>query len=69
MVFVFHAFHIKQEETVIGCSYAKLATSVEVGSTILIADGTISCCVLEVVNATGRWYLTHTPLYTYTTLL
>ena len=41
------------QETVIGCSYAKLATSVEVGATILIADGTISCTVLEIVNDTG----------------
>ncbi len=43
-----HAFHITQEETVIGCSYAKLAHDVGPSSKILIADGSISLVVTEV---------------------
>jgi len=37
----------------IGCSYVDLATSVKVGSQILIADGTISTVVTEVCADKG----------------
>jgi pyruvate kinase len=40
--------HATPQETVIGCSYAKLCHDVGPGSKILVADGTLSLVVTEV---------------------
>lgn len=40
-------YTIKGDNTIISCSYSKLPTSVKVGSTIFIADGSVTCQVKE----------------------
>lgn len=40
-------YTIKGDNTIISCSYPSLATSVKVGGTIFIADGSLVCIVTE----------------------
>ncbi|CAD7703688.1 unnamed protein product [Ostreobium quekettii] len=49
---IIEAGHKTEEETRIGLSYAKLCSSVVPGNKILLADGTVSIEVLEILNDT-----------------
>jgi len=43
-------YSFEGDNTKIACSYAGLATSVKVGSTIFIADGSLTCTVKEILS-------------------